>query len=136
MWDKLFSSVDLLEKGLGAAWLRNEVIGNNIANADTPGYKTYQVKFEDAMASALGNAGSGIKPEATDSRHISGGARDIGAVTPQVVEEAGTSAGLDENNVDIETEMVALAKNSIEYYALVSKINSEFANLKTVINSK
>ncbi len=54
MWNDLFSSVNLLEKGLGATWLRNEVISNNIANVDTPGFKASEVEFETLMADAPG----------------------------------------------------------------------------------
>lgn len=133
MWDNLFSSVNLLGKGVGATWLRNEVIGNNIANVDTPGFKTSEVEFEDLMAAALGK-GDGLPLKAADARHISGRARDADDVEAAVVTNRSTSAGLDENNVDIESEMAELAKNSIEYYTLVSKINSEFRKLDTAIN--
>ncbi len=45
-----------------------------------------------------------------------------------------TSTRLDGNNVNIENEMVELAKNSINYYTTVSKVNSEFRKLNTAIN--
>ena len=35
----MFYNVDLLQKGLDASWLRNQVIANNIANVDTAGFK-------------------------------------------------------------------------------------------------
>lgn len=134
MWEDLFSSVDLLQKGLNASWLRNEVIGNNIANVDTPGYKASGVKFEDLMASALGTDESGLDLTTTDDRQISKSGTDLSDVEPEVVENDSTSETLDDNNVDMETQMAALAKNSIEYYTLVSKVNSEFKNLDKAIN--
>lgn len=134
MWNDLFSSVNLLEKGLNASWLRNEVISNNIANADTPGFKTSEVKFESLMADALGSGEDGLALKTSDERHISGTAAGVDEVEPSVVTDRSTSAGLDENNVDIESEMVALAKNSIEYYSLVSKVNSEFRKLDAAIH--
>ncbi len=45
MWNGMFSAVELLQKGANAAWLRNEVISNNIANADTPGFKRSDVNL-------------------------------------------------------------------------------------------
>lgn len=134
MWNDLFSSVDLLGKGVSASWMRNEVINNNIANVDTPNFKASQVEFEDLMAAALGDETDRLAMKADDERHISslaGGADDVEAT---VVTDRTTSAGLDGNNVDIENEMAALAKNSIEYYTLVSKVNSEFRKLDTAIN--
>ena len=37
MFDKLTSNLRLREKALDAAWIRNEVIAQNIANVDSPG---------------------------------------------------------------------------------------------------
>jgi flagellar basal-body rod protein FlgB len=134
--DKMFSSVNTLQKGLNASWLRNEVISNNIANVDTPGFKASRVRFEDLMASAVENgADSGTGMEVTNERHIQGGqASAFEQVEPEIITDETTSVRLDGNNVNIENEMVELAKNSIEYYATVSKINSEFRKLNTAIN--
>lgn len=136
MLDKMFSSVNTLQKGLNASWLRNEVISNNIANVDTPGFKASRVRFEDLMASAVENgADSGTGMEVTNERHIQGGqASAFEQVEPEIITDETTSVRLDGNNVNIENEMVELAKNSIEYYATVSKINSEFRKLNTAIN--
>jgi flagellar basal-body rod protein FlgB len=134
--DNMFSSVDMLRKGLNAAWLRNEVIGNNIANVDTPGFKASHVRFEDLMAEASGDE-AGLPLAATDDRHFSG-ASTAGAalqdVGPEIIKDETTTTRLDGNNVNIDNEMVELAKNSIDYYATVSKINAEFRKLNTAIN--
>ena len=133
MWNDLFSSVNLLGKGASASWLRNEVISNNIANVDTPGFKESEVKFEDLMAAAMGQQGT-LAMNTTDERHMSTQGGDVDQVEPHIVTDTDTSAGLDDNNVDIETEMSEMAKNSIEYYTLVSKVNSEFRKLDAAIN--
>ncbi len=134
MWNNLFSSVNLLEKGVSASWLRNEVITNNIVNADTPGFKVSEVRFEDIMAKSVGNDGS-LKLRVTNEKHMPG-IEHIDSVAPEVVKDDTTSTGMDDNNVDIEHEMVELAKNTIEYYTLVSKVNSEFRKLDTAIDIK
>ena len=140
MWDNLFSSVDLLKKGLDVTWFRNHVIANYIANVDTPGFKSSEVEFEDFMTAALkSDDESKLELRKTHSRHIDGSSinvKDILDIEPKVVRKDSTSVRLDDNNVDIETEMVALAKNQIEYYALVNRINSEFEKLNTAINIK
>ena len=53
MLERMFSSVNTLQKALNASWLRNEVIGNNIANVDTPGFKASHVRFEELVSEAL-----------------------------------------------------------------------------------
>ena len=134
MWSNLFSSVDYLEKGLNAAWTRNAVISNNLANIDTPGFKASEVEFEEIMAEAAGGGETAITLAVTDERHIqtrSGFADGDAAV--EVVSEGEISARLDGNSVDIEHEMVELAKNTIAYYTMVSKMNSEFRKLDAAI---
>ena len=46
MLDKVFLQTRNLEKALDATWTRNDVISQNIANVDTPGYKRKTLKFE------------------------------------------------------------------------------------------
>ncbi|HHU22258.1 MAG TPA: flagellar basal body rod protein FlgB [Clostridiales bacterium] len=134
MWDNLFTSVNLLGKGMEASWLRNEVISNNIANVDTVGFKASSVQFEEIMASALGDGDSKMDMSVTHEKHISKKPLSIDDVEPVVVKDESSSVRYDENSVNIESEMVALAKNSIHYYSMVSKINSEFRKLDMAIN--
>ena len=137
MWGDLFDSVDLLKKGMDASWLRNEVITNNIANSDTVGFKASEVQFEDLFAQSLQGEGNGdsLGMTVTDARHISsGGSFGAGNVEPVVTTDDGESLRYDKNNVDAEHEMAEMAKNTIEYYTLVSKVNSEFNKLGTAIN--
>ncbi len=131
MWDKLFQTTDYLQKGLDVTWLRNEVITNNIANADTPGFKVSEVRFEDILVSAI--SGSNMELKTTREGHIGRAGADIGQIEPAVVKVEDTSYRFDENNVDVEAEMVSLAQNSLQYYTLVSKINSEFNKLNMAI---
>ena len=135
MWNDMFQSVDLLQKGVDASWLRNEVITNNIANNDTVGFKTSEVNFEDVFAKQLGNTEGSGQMTTTNERHISSGSGvdSAGDLEARVTKVEDTSYRYDENNVDVEHEMSELAKNTIEYYTLVSKVNSEFSKLNTAI---
>jgi flagellar basal-body rod protein FlgB len=134
MLDNMFSSVNSLQKGLNASWLRNEVISNNIANVDTPGFKASHVRFEDLMAEAAGTETDGVAMAVTNERHIPGLTSDaIQNVEPQIIQDDTTSTRLDGNNVNVDNEMVELAKNSINYYTTVSKVNSEFRKLSKAI---
>lgn len=134
MLANMFSSVNMLQKGLNASWLRNEAISNNIANVDTPGFKASRVRFEEFMAEAAGT-GNSLNLAVTDDGHIpASNASAVESVEPEVFADKSTSTRMDGNNVNIENEMVELAKNSIAYYATVSKINSEFRKLDSAIN--
>ncbi len=133
--NKLFSGVDLLQKGLDAAWLRNEVITNNIANAETPNYKSSSVKFETLFKSAIEDADSGFHTKRTRDKHLSFSDNmmvdDVSAV---VEKNSDSTMRMDGNNVDIEAENVELARNTIYYYTITEQINSEFTRLSMAIN--
>ena len=48
----VFDYINVLDKAADASWTRNEIIANNIANIDTPGYKRQDLNFEDELESA------------------------------------------------------------------------------------
>lgn len=130
MSDGIFSSTRALELGLDAAWLRNQVINNNIANAETPGFKASRVEFETLFARALERAqASGNPPAARAALQ-----RVLEEARPRIVEDDNTTMRMDGNNVDIELENEELAKNALYYQTLIAKLNSELARLQMAIN--
>ncbi len=132
MLSRIFSNTKVLEKALDAAWLRNQAISHNIANVDTPGYKKKEVTFEQELAAAL--AGNSFNGKQTRSKHIPIGKASIDDIEAEVVEIESTKMRVDDNNVDIDAEMAALATNTILHHALVQKMNGELYRLKSIIN--
>lgn len=123
----VFDYINVLDKAADAAWLRNEVISNNIANADTPGYKRQDVNFEAQLERAL----KGADKENMDTKVAALKSRDLEATTYS--DFAGYDYRLDENNVDIQVENVNLAKNQLKYNGLMTSVRMEFQNLTTVM---
>jgi len=122
-----FDYINALDKAADAAWVRNEAIANNIANADTPGYKRQDVDFQTELQRAIRQSGYTTMDEKV---HNLSGRR----LEPSVYTDySGYSYRLDGNNVDIETENVMLAKNQLMYEGLLNSISQEFTNLKTVM---
>jgi len=136
MFDDLFKPMDTLQKGLSAAWVRNAVIRNNIANVETPGFKTSDVEFETILAKSLETPqGSGFQGAKTHPKHIDIGARAPAPVFEQrIVKRGDLSMRMDGNNVDIESENVKLAQNSVYYNTLMEKLNSELRRLRAAIS--
>lgn len=134
-----------LQRSLDAASLRQQVISNNLANANTPGYKASHVVFESLLQQALDGGETPVPqllPVATNPRHFGLSAEaasrllpadPVKDVTPQVVRETGTSVRNDGNNVDVEREIADLTENSLVYSALVSQVNTRFQWLRTAI---
>lgn len=131
MLSNMFNHTTLLEKSLDASWLKMEINAQNISNADTPGYDAKRVEFDDAFAKALN--GSAVSITTTHEKHFQVNEADPAKVKPTVVSDTHYVARMDDNNVDIDSEMVDMAKNTIQYNALIQKLNSEFSRLKTVI---
>ncbi|MGN1159873.1 MAG: flagellar basal body rod protein FlgB [Lachnospiraceae bacterium] len=123
----VFDYINVLDKAADASALRNEIISNNIANNDTPGYKRQDVSFEKELDRALGYS----RYETMDAKvaNVKSGDLDARVYT----DAAGYSYRLDGNNVDMDTENAYLAENQIKYNALIESLSAEFKNLQTVM---
>ena len=115
----IYDYVNVLDKAADASWMRQEAISNNIANVNTPGYKRQDVAFEDSLQEAISNS----RYRSTDEK-----VANLSSYT----DSSGFSYRLDGNNVDIDTENAALARNQLKYNALVDSINHEFSMIKAV----
>lgn len=130
LFEKIFTNMNLSEKSLDAAWIRNKAISQNIANADTPGYKRKTVKFEEFLSDASKKEFKGFK---THEKHIEIGSSDDADIKV-LTDNKHLSARLDGNNVDIDNEMASMAKNIIKYNTLIQSMNAGFRRLKSIIN--
>jgi flagellar basal-body rod protein FlgB len=92
---------------------RQQVIASNIANADTPGYKTRDVEMPFDFTSALQEAGQS----------------DPGSI----VEAPGLAARNDGNNVSIDREARALAENTLRFNVASQLLKSELKTLRWAI---
>lgn len=120
-----FNYINVLDKAADASWKRNEVITNNIANVDTPGYKRKDVQFQSYLQSALLGDGS------LDSKVANANMDSLDANV--YTDNSSTSYRLDGNNVDIDTESAYLAENQIRYNALLDSMTQEFNRIKAVL---
>ena len=107
-----FDYINVLDRAADAAWQRNEAISNNI---------------ESVLQQALGNN----RYESMDDKVANVNLSRLRGRA--YVDYANYSYRLDGNNVDIENENVMLAENQLKYQGLISSINQEFTNLKTVM---
>lgn len=122
-----FDYINIMDKAADASWKRESAISNNIANADTPGYKRQDVDFESQLKQAMRST----RFKSVDARV--GAINDTELETRVYTDASGFSYRLDGNNVDIDTETARLAENQIRYNGLVQSMNEEFTNLKMVM---
>ena len=125
----VFDYTNILDKAADASWMRENVITNNIANIDTPGYKRQDVDFESVLQKALGKT----KYSSLDKkvRELN---QDLGKLTTTSYTDASNySYRLDRNNVDENTENAELASESLRYQLLTTAITNNFSRMQTVL---
>ncbi|MED3623997.1 flagellar basal body rod protein FlgB [Neobacillus thermocopriae] len=127
-------NIGLLHAGLNAASLRQQAISQNIANAETSGYKAKKVVFEEILKKQLANQTKFVGNQ-TDPRHYTIGQPNHVPVA-KIVENTETVMQNNQNNVDIDEEMTRMGKNSLWYYTLTEQINSEFQQLSIAIKGR
>ncbi len=124
-----FDYINIMDKAADASWKRESAISNNIANADTPGYKRQDVDFESALKRELGSS----KYISLDKkvRGLNGDLSGLDVST--YTDSSNYSYRLDRNNVDVDTEQVELASEQLRYEMLTTSINEEFNRMKLVL---
>lgn len=113
---------------------RGELIANNLANADTPGYQARDIDFRQAMARAAGDAPvSGVQLSTTNSGHIGGATSANATGNPDLKYRIPLAPALDGNTVDAQVEQANFAENAVRYQATLTFLNSKFRSLITAI---
>ena len=123
-----FSGTDgYLRAAMSGLAARQRAIANNVANVDTPNFKASEVRFEDALKSAITRSRPGAAPvnQASLNSEVSRGS---------VVNTTSTRA--DGNNVDIDREMEMLGEANLNYSALTQVMSTRLGILRNVINGR
>ena len=129
----------VLTQAMAGYSARNTAIANNIANADTPGYKRVDVSFESALADAVDadrerlrmDVGSSIA--AIDGSEVT---RRVDEVAPNVMSTDTTTMRVDGSNVDPDDEMARLSANQLASSTVVSLLDKRFQQFRTAITGR
>lgn len=124
-----------LSTSLNFRQMRQEVISANIANAETPGYRSKRVDFEKALARALDVDGN-MAMNNTDKRHFDVGSGGFDNLKPDIYEDPNGVVSEDGNTVDRDKEMAAMAENKILYDASVQLLNKKLGLMKYAVQSQ
>jgi len=122
-----FSGADsYLQAAMSGLAARQRTIANNIANVDTPNFKASEVRFEDALKSAVNRGqASSAGDQSSLNRSIS---------RSSLLDATSTRA--DGNNVDIDREMELLGEANLNYSALTQLMSTRIGILRNVINGR
>jgi flagellar basal-body rod protein FlgB len=100
------------ENALKLRTFRQQVLGNNLANSDTPGFKARDIRFADVLKAQL----EGISPSnavnlaTTHSAHIPG---KVPQEDPRLLYRIPNQPSMDGNTVDADVELTEFTKNSV-----------------------
>ncbi len=110
---------------------RQNVVMSNVANVKTPGYKPLKLEFEDQLQAALNTDARG-KLSRTNEQHMPAAFDPEGfgpewekAFKPRVVHG--------EDRVNLDKEMAAMAKTTLQYNTMTAVVKSGFEGIKTII---
>jgi flagellar basal-body rod protein FlgB len=105
MLDKLSSD---LERYMDLLSARQKLVASNIANADTPGYKTQDFEFQSEFANAMGGA-------------------------PHAVAVSGLAVKNDGNNVSLDREARLLSENALRFSVVSNLMRGQIGAVKAAI---
>lgn len=106
-------SIKILQFALNATVDQQQVIANNIANANIPGYQANKVSFEASLAQAL----------------------QTGGVASAQTSPEGLASGTNGNNVSVSTETTLMMKNNLENQTLDNALSGQFTIVLNALNA-
>lgn len=131
---KLDATARCLKLALDGLSTRQQVISNNIANVDTPGFKGGEVNFETQLRQVLERGKAKLLTTSHPAHFASLSASPASADSLVVTPTNNMTLRNDGNNVDIDREMAKLAETTILYDALSQQMSAKLALLKSIIS--
>jgi flagellar basal-body rod protein FlgB len=135
------STIPMLEQVLKFTEARHGVLAGNIANVDTPGYKTRDLSpelFQEQLKAAVESREEPRSPTYSDySGYDSGRSREAPTDAYRKVEESMKSIlRHDEGDVSLEKQINAIVKNQQEHNMAVSIMSAQFRLLRAAITER
>jgi flagellar basal-body rod protein FlgB len=119
---------------------RQKVLAENVANADTPNFRTRDLKpldfgsqVQSAGVQSASQAGGPVRLAATDPAHITGAAGKGAFATDRNSKYDVKPAG---NAVNLEDEMMKVASNQMDYQAAISLYSRSMGLFRTALGKR
>ena len=131
------STLSHLEWALDVRLVRQNVLGANVANVDTPGFRPKDVDFVASMAAIDGagrSEGGVTQPSLSSAGEVESQQAGIAARDLPIVDVPAGGATFDGNTVDLDRTMVAMAENALQYGASARAAGKKLAILRYVVS--
>lgn len=122
----------LIERTLDLRAARHQVIVSNIANEETPGYRSKDMRFQDALAS-VARGRPDVSLAVTHGRHLGVRGDAVARAAGRVVDTGDGDLPLDANTVNLEIEMAKLSDNAMHYNTAATVMGARLRQLLGVI---
>lgn len=120
------------EHALEARVKRAEVLANNLANADTPGYKARDIDFRTMMQQAQQSV-AGFEMAKTDEAHMD---TSTGGFDSELLYRTPHQPSVDGNTVDAQQEQTRFMRNAMDYQASFQFLSSKFSGLTKALKGE
>jgi flagellar basal-body rod protein FlgB len=138
-------TIDLLRQATAFAARRHELLAQNVANAETPGFQARDLAFDRELTLAQRVRALPWYRSASSDQDVGGPSQSRVAppstvdsldVDVRMVESPDARMRPDGNNVDIDRQMARVAQNTLYHNVVVQLLTSRFNALKSAINGR
>lgn len=117
------------EKAMQVRTERMEIIAGNLANANTPGYKSKDLDFQKVMQRAQFSRDHNLVR--TNENHLKGSMQGSGDVQFRIPNQPDTGDG---NTVDVQLERNTFLDNNLRYQAGLEFLNGKIKGMKKALS--
>ncbi len=132
MVSHLDTEFKFLQKSMDLRAYRQQVLASNIANADTPGYKSRDFDFSGELDRAMGGQAAKLEMRTTSSRHLQ--SKQDNALGVDLKYRSSVQPSIDGNTVDMDVERAQFADNAIHYQFAVEYLRDGFRKMQSAIS--
>ncbi len=110
---------------------RQQILASNLANIDTPGYKTSDISFHATMDELISQSSVTLKTRRTDQFSMNGTV--FAPLDAAVFEVPGLPMRADMNNVNMDRELLNIGETSFAYSLMAQLLRGKFRTLSNAI---
>ena len=127
-------ALDVHPLALQARTERANILANNLANAETPGYKARDMDFQSVFNQSQFQGLQGLNMKVTSASHTPGGAEV--ADTSDLMYRTPTQPSIDGNTVEEHVEHAQYMENAMAFEASFLFLKGRFSGLLSAIRGE
>jgi len=113
---------------------RTQILANNIANADTPGFKAQDIDFKQMLENKMAGSSGTLATTRSHPGHMTSNGGGFEAA--EMMYRMPSMPSLDGNSVDAQVEQAEFAENSLQFMASLRFVNGRLGGLLTAIKGE